>query len=214
MPLEIEAEIPALPYSKSDAEPNSEVRRRLDRFRTDLRASEAIEVVRKHLTLGRSYILSQDDEYRIKSAVGAHFQIHPDAVKIVGSAQLGFSIAPQKRYKPFHEKSDIDLAVISDTAFDRIWLSAQEFKIKEGNWDNISGFRKYLMSGWIRPDMLPRSDAFPLTNEWFEMMGGLATTIRGGAFKISAGLYRNHAFLEMYQRGAVQSCKELGELET
>jgi hypothetical protein len=201
------------PYSRSATEPNREVSRRLGRFRADLKVMQSVGIIRKYLTLGRSYVPGEDDEYRIKDAVSRHFGVHPDSVKVVGSAQLGFSIAPQKRYIPFHEKSDIDLAIISDLAFDRFWKLAEEYRVSAGQWENLSGFRKYLMSGWIRPDMLPRGDGFPATNEWLETMGELSTQIRGGAFKISAGIYRTHEFLEMYQLKSVESCRKLSELE-
>jgi hypothetical protein len=43
--------------------------------------------------------------YSLKAAVAEQFQIHPNEIIVVGSAKLGFSIAPTKRYRAFGETS-------------------------------------------------------------------------------------------------------------
>lgn len=201
-------------FPDPDGQPNDEVKDRLARFKHDLRTSAVLDVVQKHLTVGRAYVLTQDEEFELRKRVSQHFGMNPDGVKVVGSSQLGFSIAPTKRYRPFHDASDIDIAVISPEAFDRIWLQAHEYVEENGPWRQIEDFRKYLMMGWIRPDKLPREQSFAVASEWVSAMGEIGRLTKNGAFKIAAGLYRTHTFLESYQLRSTKLCQEELELES
>src|SRR4051812_13102203 len=90
-------------------------RERLDRFRDDIRAGhDPPMMVRKYILQGGSFLLNDDDHFAIRNEVATNFSLHPNEVFLVGSSKLGFSIAPSKRYKPFGDTSDIDLALVSD----------------------------------------------------------------------------------------------------
>ncbi|NMO57520.1 hypothetical protein HH310_40930 [Actinoplanes sp. TBRC 11911] len=53
--------------------------------------------------------------------LGSGFQVDARDVVLVGSAAIGRSLNPQKRFKVFGSQSDIDIAVVSPTHFDRAW---------------------------------------------------------------------------------------------
>jgi hypothetical protein len=48
-------------------------------------------------------------------------QVDPRDVMLVGSALTGRSISARKRFSMFHKKSDVDIAIISPSHFDRAW---------------------------------------------------------------------------------------------
>lgn len=77
---------------------------------------------------------------------------------MIGSAKLGFSIAPSKLWKEFNEESDIDIVVVSDKIFDIYWQELFEFNIEltarsQGEQDLYEKFLNYFFRGWIRPDL-------------------------------------------------------------
>lgn len=186
---------------------------RLGRFMKDLREREVNDTVRKHILLGDCYILDRDSHYDFRSKISHHYGIHPEEVHVVGSGQLGFSIADGKRYRPFSVKSDIDVAIVSPVLFDRIWTAVVRYDGQGSDWrETKKMFRKYLMNGWIRPDALPQAESFSLTREWWQFFQELSSQTQDGKFKVSAGLYRTKEFLELYQERSVRSCKAALEL--
>lgn len=74
---------------------------RIKAFRSDLAQISPLEVVRKNIIFGDCYILSQAEYFDLRSTIAGHFRLHPNEVLIVGSAKLGFSIVPKKRYRHF-----------------------------------------------------------------------------------------------------------------
>src|SRR5207249_2154193 len=49
--------------------------------------------------------------------------VNEEAIIIVGSAKIGFSLAPDNFPRQFSEESDIDVMVVDELLFDRIWLA-------------------------------------------------------------------------------------------
>src|SRR5258708_29662172 len=99
----------------------------IESFRADLRQREIGELVQRHITYGACFILSGDLYFDLKTQVARRFKIHPSEVLIVGSAKLGFSIVPDKRYRPFGETSDIDVAICSPELFDMFWKDVFDY---------------------------------------------------------------------------------------
>ncbi|WP_133794291.1 hypothetical protein [Actinokineospora alba] len=56
-----------------------------------------------------------------KSELAAGLNVDPHDIIVVGSAALGFSLAPSKDLSAFHDGSDIDVAVISTWHFEAAW---------------------------------------------------------------------------------------------
>jgi hypothetical protein len=183
-----------------------EVDHRISEFKTSIAAENVETIVQRHITFGSCHVLSDGQYFKLKQVVSREFNVHPSEVLVVGSAKLGFSIASGKRFRPFCDTSDIDVAVISSSAFDSIWQSVFEFKCAKGYWDKERSFNEYLARGWIRPDMLPPAKKFRQCKQWWEFFQGLSRSREFGPIKITAGLYRNWRFLEAYQSVAVEEC--------
>ncbi|MFP3398702.1 hypothetical protein SB749_20460, partial [Brevibacterium sp. SIMBA_078] len=80
------------------------------------------------------------------------------------SAKVGFSLAPDKRYREFGDSSDLDVAIISPVLFDRVWHSVLDYKNSRQYWPKKNEFKHHFFDGWIRPDKLPPSKKFSFAN--------------------------------------------------
>lgn len=166
--------------------------------------------MQRHITVGDPVALLPLEHVELKQRVAAKFSVHHTDVLVVGSAKLGFSIAPGKRWRPFRDTSDIDVAIVSRELFEEIWREISRLLTIDPlvDWRNKYKYALYHLHGWIRPDMLPNSPALPLADDWFEFFRNLTSEGACGPFKISAGLYYDMHFLEQYQSRAVDLCKE------
>ena len=162
---------------------------------------------------GNCCVLSGDLYFDLRSEVAEHFQLHPNEVLVVGSAKLGFSIAPHKRYRHFGDESDIDVVLVSPSLFDEIWAATFSYWRDGGYWEKKSDFKDYLFRGWIRPDKLPPASTFAMCSDWWEFFLALTNSGNYGHYKIAGALYRSWYYLESYQEICVKSCQQelLGE---
>lgn len=177
------------------------------RFKDDLAKLSSIELVRKYVSSGQSVVLNDEKYFELRNELGEHFNVHPSSVLMVGSAKLGFSIAPTKTYRHFNEESDIDIALVSPKLFDEIWIALFDFVEQGGWWDRKDTFCDYLFRGWIRPDKLPPSGRFIAGDHWWETFRLLTASGRFGHYKIRGALYRDWHFFESYHVHAISICK-------
>ncbi|WP_049802495.1 hypothetical protein [Gloeothece verrucosa] len=96
---------------------------RIAAFKQSLDDSSQTEqlIVQKFITHGTPYIFrdNEDSYFDLKYEIAQHFSLEsPEMVRMVGSAKLGFSIAPKKLWRKFSEESDIDMVIISRSVFE------------------------------------------------------------------------------------------------
>jgi len=182
------------------------IKDRIKEFRDSLKTHEPLDIVRMYLiNPGTCFVINESDLNNLKKIVSNHFSLHPNEIAIVGSAKLGFSIAPDKRYQKFSDLSDIDIAICSSELFDEIWKSVYDYWRRE-SWSESKEFQKYLFRGWIRPDKLPNVPSFGMRREWWEFFRKLTNSKKYGPYSIRGGLYKSWHFLENYQLTAVERC--------
>lgn len=173
-----------------------------DDFKQLLLEKDAQSIVRNHVFYGECFALNNQLYPELKNQIATRFDIHPNQVLVVGSAKIGFSIAPEKRFRAFSDHSDIDVCIVSEKIFESYWLETYKKYLTKPFWPNGEGFIKYFFRGWIRPDMLPS----PISNEWFEYFRELTSSSGFGPYKISAGLYKSWEHLEAYQINCIIKC--------
>lgn len=181
-------------------------RERLVAFKSALATRTTTNIVRQFVITGTAALLSEELYFNLRSEVAERFSLHPTEVLIVGSAKLGFSIAPKKRYRPFNDSSDVDVAIVSDRLFDDIWRRAHAFSASGGYWEEREQFKKYVFDGWIRPDKLPPERSFATAVEWWNFFREMTLSNRYGPYKVRGALYKSWYFLEKYQERAVSQC--------
>ena len=97
-------------------------------FKADLESLTSKQIACKYLLGGKSSVLSEHQFFELRDRVANHFRVEFSEVILVGSAKIGFSLAPKKRYREFCDESDIDIAVISEKIFTQAWQEAYLYK--------------------------------------------------------------------------------------
>lgn len=182
--------------------------RRVQEFRAALTALEIREVVRKYITTGMPAVITEYDYYDLRRDVAKEFQLHPNAVILVGSCRVGFSLKPEKRYAPSQSNSDLDLALVSVERFDDFWDRVFHYAKSNPSWDQRGRFERSLFDGWIDPRWLPPVPRFTEAKRWAEFFDSLMRSRRFGIRRITARLYRTWERLESYQERMVQRCRD------
>lgn len=166
--------------------------------------------VKKYILHAPSVQITGEQEFNLKNVVANQYGLEVlTDIHVVGSAKLGFSIAPKKRFRPFGDESDIDLAIVSRELYVKMWHEVHDYISSYSGWDKRKRFTEHLSNGWIRPDLLPSHAA----DDWFDFFRGLHNDRTGGPFKPSAGLYYDLRFLEKYQIRSVRDCRSVQKRE-
>jgi hypothetical protein len=136
-------------------------------------------ICREHLFSSAVWLLEQsasgpprktyDD---VKLFFGQQLDIANNDVGIVGSAKLGFSLAPNANFRNFDgETSDIDIILVSPTLFRSFWNELFRLFYSADTYVNASNFRSvFLRYVALREDFRPPSE--PIL-EWQRKVGGL-----------------------------------------
>ena len=128
----------------------------LETFKEQLRTCDLKYVYRKFLLghkiwyfehrLGEVEHAESYDEFKIY--MSQKLDLHVNNIAIVGSAKLGFSLAPQKNFKKFQENSDIDLVIVSSSLYRQVWTSfinlSQKYHLKNYNRITSDIFRRFV----------------------------------------------------------------------
>ncbi|MBM2291706.1 hypothetical protein JQX09_07280 [Sulfitobacter pseudonitzschiae] len=71
-----------------------------------------------------------------RETVANHINLAPEQVALVGSSVYGFSLSPkiEKTFGNFHENSDLDLAIISEELFEKVWKELLEAYHRGYGW--------------------------------------------------------------------------------
>lgn len=180
----------------------------LEEFKSDLKLLSSIQIFRKYVLNGDTFLLGSNEYYQLREEVCENFSVEFSDVVMVGSGKLGFSLKQKKRFVSFGEDSDIDIAIVSAKLFNKIWEEAYLYKKSLADWPRADTFFRYLSEGWIRPDKLPPSEYFSFTEEWWKFFNDVTNSGKYGPYKIRAGLYYSHFFLKEYQSICIEQCMQ------
>lgn len=169
------------------------------------------KIIDKYLLFGTPYIFKDDENkfYELKNEIAGFLKVSQTNIFVVGSAKLGFSIAPEKRYKHFNEDSDIDIAIIDGATFLRYWKILYEYNTTGRAWSineekTYRKFLEYFFKGWLRPDKFPST--MNEKKEWFDFFQSLQKKYK---FKIAAGIYYDIDVFSGYNRENLKSIREV-----
>jgi hypothetical protein len=169
---------------------------------------ELVDFCRRRTLHGTPAVFAgnEDTYYSFRRRIADKFAINFHEVFITGSAKLGFS--PHKK-KLFDLESDIDVALISSTLYDRIMSSIHDYQMelrenrKAVTYEEIRGYHKFLeygAIGWMRPDLLPTSFRVEeLKQDWFAFFDSISHgRSEVGNYKVTAGAFKSYGHLERY----------------
>jgi hypothetical protein len=149
----------------------------------------------------------KDDEAShgvLLSELATQLAINQDAINVIGSGRIGFSLNPEQFGKPFSEKSDIDVAIVSDILFDQAWfdmlrLGRAYFKLRDDTKAWLESHRRSsIYWGFVRPELLPGVVRF--SSKWFFTFKGLSRIRALASRPISGRLYRTRDHLVVHQK--------------
>jgi len=184
-------------------------------FRSDLVSQPAEDVVRKYVFEGNPYVFREKPEALklLKDHLCANLPLCDKNVVIVGSAQTGFSLHPDKFPRRFHDGSDIDVLIVDESLFDAVWSTILEWHYPrrrvglpaaDMRWAKDRSDELYW--GWFVPDRirfeglsLPTSlrRLRDISTQWFNAFQSLGQYAEFATRDVSGRLYRswNHAML-------------------
>lgn len=185
------------------------------------------EIFQKHIVDGNTYffshvIESSIKEYKTKSLIADSLGVHIHEVIFVGSGKLGYSLNPRNLFNEFDfkyaktkikkDKSDIDIAIVSNSLFESISKSLFCFtdsfrnKWEKNEYYNDERLREfkvpicykyfeYFSKGWFRPDMKPSGFDFCVKNSFQELK---RTLYQEFGRSIGLGIYKDWFFFKDY----------------
>lgn len=136
-----------------------------DEFFQQIRSSNAELLARQHLYSEDAHIFSGPAAYDAfrKRVIG--FIRDVEFVAVVGSGNWRYSLNPDKDFREFGHHSDIDLAVISDAQFRRLWEEMRQnhrrhfYGLPNEEREQLRRNSENVYSGFISPEWIPRRDA-------------------------------------------------------
>jgi predicted nucleotidyltransferase len=146
-----------------------------------------------------------------KRALSEKIDVDAACIALVGSAATGFSLNPNKNFKPFDSASDIDVAVISNHHFMIGWRylrtnGSRRLRLETATrnaWDEH--VRKYVYWGTIATDRL--LGVMPFGRSWLAAishMSGICPTV---GREINLRIYSDYDALRGYQVAGAKSLR-------
>lgn len=115
-----------------------------EHFLSQLRTEAAVDFASRYLLDRVPWLFFDRSQYIAwKAELAADLEVDPYMVIVVGSAATGYSLSPTKNFSAFGQRSDIDVAVVSQRHFDEAW-----------RWLRELGPVKLLTKGTVEHEML------------------------------------------------------------
>ena len=148
----------------------------------------------------------ENDYVEFKDRISKNFGISFHGIFIGGAGKFGFSYVKNTL---FSYDSDIDVVLVNEALFDYYYEKICDYQYQMDNYHKLisleekkeyADFLRYLIKGWMRPDLLPVSFKVDfLKNEWFDFFKSVSyNKSEVGNYKVAGGLYKNYKYLEKY----------------
>jgi len=169
-----------------------------------------LQIVQQEITTGNSRIVSNGRYQKLREHFAGAFGVSPSRdVLMVGSAKLGFSIKPKRRYQPFGNESDVDVAIVSPQLYGRLWAEVRECRSARVQWDsvdNLNHLKNDHLAGVIKPYLLPTSRVAPSKGLMFDLCAEIQR-LDIVEVPVTLAVWYDIDCLEAYQCRAVRECQ-------
>jgi hypothetical protein len=203
-----------------------------DVFRDEISRRDAFDVVQQHILTDQvPYIFEGAPEHFVslrghvcRGCAGlVHHPMLQENVTIVGSARIGFSVAPEKFGRPFQPASDVDVLVVYPELFDTIWATILRWWHPKRNSldahqrDWLNQRRNDIFSGWFHPDRLATegvgSEAAmrrirDIRVAWFNTFRAASRLPGLVGRNVNGRLYRSWDHATLYQMRTIQELRQ------
>ncbi len=174
----------------------------ITQFREDFDKYEYDFLVSKWVVEKLPHIFDGDYEKFLQTKLKLSNLLKIDSCSIifVGSSCTGFSLSPNKKFKEFNEKSDIDIAIISHYHFDMAWHTIRNINLFDCTPDvknSIKAHKENLIYwGTIATDKI--IGIMPFADEWMHAIEVMEKEDIFVNRKINFRLYQDHEALRSY----------------
>ena len=139
----------------------------LKSFLHDIRSTKPEDLIREWLAVDVPHAFGTSADYRSFVQL-----IHADwpknaSISVAGTSNWRYSLNPQKNFSEYHEKSDIDVVIVSPTYFAETWERLRGLHRKRWyTWsrvmrENVSRTGTNVYCGFISPKHIPeKSDSY------------------------------------------------------
>lgn len=148
-----------------------------------------------------------------KAIVSESLNISFNSIMMVGSGKVGYSLSPEKLYKPFNSDenvrklSDIDIAIISDKLFFEYWaLFRKSFKMRYK--DTYSYIFNEIYRGYINERNILEVEG--CRKKWIEIASQSKKSLHSNLYfkhDISYRIYRSWEDFEEYNLQSINKIK-------
>jgi hypothetical protein len=176
-----------------------------DEFSELLDSRDHAKIVEELLVAGLPFAFrdSPADYDTLRVTLSAALHLPADAMTVVGSGRIGFSLSPEKYGTPFLPDSDLDVVVVSAELFDIAWfdllrLGRKYFSLEKKVQSWIDTHKEnHIFFGFIVPDRLP--GAVAISPAWFRTFKGLARNPSLAGRDVNGRLYRTWDHVRVHQ---------------
>lgn len=189
----------------------------LEEIKKDIKELEVNDIYQKYIESSYCWyfenVLSPSYyEYFIK-IICDNMHVSPQNITVVGSAKIGYSLAPQKELRAFnYEKSDIDVVIVSDKLFKKFWWlyrKSFKFRFKRIYEDHIYA---EIYRGFINERNVEEIDG--CKKDWRNLTATTKNLLHNSLFikqDIKFRIYRSWDDFEEYNKQSIKNLKR--ELE-
>lgn len=181
-------------------------------FFEDLLEKNESYIVSKWILHRTPYIFKENllEYITWKEQLSEKIGVDSRSICITGSSCIGFSINPNKGYKDFNEKSDIDIAIVSNHYFDLSWhylrnMGTDIYRLNSGQKESIKDHvNRLIYWGTIATDkILP---ILPFGNKWVIALNDMSNEEITKGREIKVRIYKDYESLRAYN---IQNIKNL-----
>ena len=178
-------------------------------------------ILENHVLAGLPYHFFDNPELyqKMVRVLARDLNVDEEDISVVGSARIGFSLAPDKFGQPFGAYSDIDVIVVSPALFDPSWIDI--VTNRHSRWSTLRPKTRerlkahqsyhYIYQGWIYP--MSVFEALAIGERWFNAFNGLSKIPELSNRKMNARLYRTWDHARYYHRRGLSQIKRKLERE-
>jgi hypothetical protein len=147
-----------------------------------------------------------------------------DAMRIVGSGRIGFSLNPNNFPRRFSAESDIDVLIVSQELFDKVWMTMLRWNYPrrgalaapDESWRRDR--QRDLYWGWFQPDKIrfegltapeELNGLRDLSAKWFNAFQSLGLHDEFADRRISGRLYRSWRHALLYHNEGLHQLKAI-----
>lgn len=197
----------------------------VDEFKEILLRIPLQEVVKTYIFQGTPYVFRNSPRLSrvLRDHLCSQLDLSEQNIIVVGSAKIGFSLSPDNFPRRFSDHSDIDILVVDQDLFDKVWETMikwnypKRFRLEGADWNWAKKRREELFWGWFAPDKI-RFEGLSLpevlkplrdiSTSWFNAFRSLGQYNEFAARDVSGRLYRSWRHALLYQSEGLRLIKE------